>query len=128
MLLAEGEFPLVETGVDGLRLLPSGPLPPNPAELVGSQRMGEVMAQLRERADYVLFDSPPVLAVADARILATKVDAVLLVVRAGTTKRDLAQQAKAQLEQVKAPLIGVVLNNAKYDTSLHNYFSANSKT
>ena len=128
VLLTGGDFPLVDTGIEGLQLLPSGPLPPTPAELVGSLRMREAMAQLRERADYVLFDSPPVLAVADARILATKVDAVVLVVRAGATKRDLAQRAKAQLEQVNAPLIGVVLNNAKYDTSLHHYFSANSNT
>jgi capsular exopolysaccharide synthesis family protein len=127
VLLAGGDFPLIETGIEGLQLLPAGPLPPNPAELVGSKRMTETMAQLRERADYVLFDSPPVIAVTDAAILATKVDAVLLVVRAGATKRDLAQRAKAQLEQVKAPLIGVVLNNAKYDTSLHHYFSADSK-
>ena len=128
VLIGGGDFPLAETGIEGLQLLPSGPLPPNPAELVGSLRMSEAMAQLQERADYVLFDSPPVIAVTDAAILATKVDAVLLVVRAGATKRDLAQRAKAQLDKVNARLIGVVLNNAKYDTSLHHYFSADVRT
>lgn len=125
-LILEGaleSFPFQESGVANLRLLTSGPLPPNPAALLGSNRMGEIIEQLRVQADYVLFDSPPIIAVTDAAVLASKVDGALLVIMAGRTKRDLAQKAKALLERVNANLIGVVLNNVRYDTSLHRYYA-----
>lgn len=117
------EPPLVESGIPGLRLLPSGPLPPNPSELLGSQRMEEIVATLRSQADMVLFDAPPVIAVTDAAVLAAKVDAVLLVINAGRTKREHAKRAKALLDKVKARLVGTVLNNVKLDTSLHRYYA-----
>lgn len=112
-----------ETEVPNLLVLPTGPLPPNPSELLGSRRMTEIIERLRGEADYVLFDSPPVAAVTDAAVLATRVDGVLLVVMANKTKRELAQKARAALEKVGANVIGVVLNNVKYDTSLHNYYA-----
>jgi capsular exopolysaccharide synthesis family protein len=115
--------PLLETGVPGLLLLPSGPLPPNPSELVGSRRMQEIIAKLSERADMVLFDAPPIIAVTDAAVLASRVDGVLLVVKAGGTKRDHAQKAKALLEKVNAHLVGAVLNNVKMDTSYYSYYA-----
>lgn len=115
--------PLQETPVPNLKLLPSGPLPPNPSELLGSRRMEEIIATLREKADLVLFDAPPIIAVTDAAVLASKVDGVLLVIRAGTTKRDHAQQAKALLEKVNARLVGAVLNNVRMDISLHRYYA-----
>lgn len=115
--------PLQESGIDNLSVLPSGPLPPNPSELLGSKRMGEVIDLLEAEADLVLFDSPPVIAVTDAAILATRVDGVLLVVNAGKTKRELAKKAKALLEKVNANLLGVVLNNVKFDSSLHHYYA-----
>lgn len=115
--------PLQETPVPNLKLLPSGPLPPNPSELLGSRRMEEIIATLREKADLVLFDAPPIIAVTDAAVLASKVDGVLLVIKAGTTKRDHAQQAKALLEKVNARLVGAVLNNVRMDTSLHRYYA-----
>ncbi len=115
--------PLQETPVPNLKLLPSGPLPPNPSELLGSRRMEEIIATLRERADLVLFDAPPIIAVTDAAVLASKVDGVLLVIRAGTTKRDHAQRAKALLEKVNARLVGAVLNNVRMDISLHRYYA-----
>ncbi len=113
--------PLLETGVEGLWLLPSGPLPPNPAELLGSQKMDAVIAALRERADTVLFDAPPVLAVTDATILASKVDGVLLVVEAGHTRREQAQRAKTVLEKAHVRLVGAVLNNVAEDIGLGGY-------
>ncbi|RME48802.1 MAG: polysaccharide biosynthesis tyrosine autokinase [Chloroflexi bacterium] len=116
--------PLRETGVPGLKLLTSGPLPPNPAELLGSRRMADLIRALREQADIVLFDAPPVIAVTDAAILASQVDGVLLVLNAGVTRREHAQRAKAALEKVNARLIGTVLNNVKLDTSLYGYYSA----
>jgi capsular exopolysaccharide synthesis family protein len=116
--------PLQDTGVEGLQLVSSGPLPPNPSELLGSRRMEEIIATLLERADVVLFDAPPVVAVTDAAVLATKVDGVLLVINAGGTKRDYARAAKARLEKVNANLLGAVLNNVRFDVSLHHYYAA----
>ncbi len=115
--------PLQETGVAGLKLLTSGPLPPNPAELLGSRRMSEFIEALREQAGMVLFDAPPVVAVTDAAILASQVDGVLLILNAGVTKRDHAQRAKVALDKVNARLVGTVLNNVKLDTSLYGYYS-----
>ncbi len=119
--------PLQETGVSNLQLLTSGTLPPNPSELLASRRMGEVIAALQKQADMVLFDAPPVIAVTDAAVLASKVDAVLLVVSAGKTKREHAKKAKALLEKVNARLIGTVLNNVKGEASLYQYYSDQEK-
>jgi len=116
--------PLLETGVENLLLLPSGPLPPNPADLLGSRRMEEIIASLHERADLVLFDTPPVITVTDAAVLGTKVDGVLLVVSAGRTRRDHAQRARELLERVHVRVIGAVLTNAPRETALGEYYSA----
>jgi len=115
--------PLVETGVEGLLLLPSGPLPPNPADLLGSHRMEEVIATLHKQADILLFDAPPVVAVTDAAVLGTKVDGVLLVVSAGRTRRDHAQRARELLERVHVRVVGAVLTNAFLDASLGGYYT-----
>jgi capsular exopolysaccharide synthesis family protein len=114
--------PLVATAVDNLWLLPSGPLPPNPAEILGSRRMEEIIANLKSRADIVLFDAPPVIAVTDAAVLATKVDGVLLVIRAGKTRREHAARAKELLEKVNVRLVGAVLSDAPPDQSLGGYY------
>ncbi|MBI4789330.1 MAG: CpsD/CapB family tyrosine-protein kinase [Chloroflexi bacterium] len=119
--------PLQETNVPNLRVLTSGTLPPNPAELLASRRMGDVVAALKQHADMVLFDAPPVVAVTDAAVLASKVDAVLLVISAGKTKRDHARKAKALLDKVNARLIGTVLNNVKGESSLYQYYSNEEK-
>jgi len=108
----DAEIPLQDTGVAGLSLLASGPLPPRPADVLGSRRMEVVVGRLRAEADIVLFDTPPVVAVIDAAVLATKVDGVLLIFQANQTSRDRARQARQILERVKANIVGVVLNNA----------------
>lgn len=120
--------PLQETGVPNLYLLPSGTIPPNPAELLASRRMSEVIAALQQHAEMVLFDAPPVIAVTDAAVLASKVDAVLLVLSAGKTKREHAQKAKTLLDKVNAHLIGTVLNNVKGETSLYPYYASEEKS
>jgi non-specific protein-tyrosine kinase len=107
--------PLQDTAVPSLKVLASGPLPPNPAEILGSTRLREILAALLERADIVLFDAPPVLAVTDAAVLSSRVDGVLLVVSAGKTKRENAKKAQAQLDKIKARVIGAVVNNVKAD-------------
>lgn len=114
--------PLQDTTVERLRLLASGPLPPRPADLIGSQRMEAVIARLREEADMLLFDAPPIMAAADAIVLASKVDAVLLVVSAGQTKRDQVQRAVEQLGRVNARLAGAVLNNAPEEGIIRGYY------
>jgi non-specific protein-tyrosine kinase len=114
---AAPDLPLLQTAIPNLWLLPSGPLPPNPAELLGSKRMDAILERIAARADIVILDSPPVVAVTDAAVLSAKVDGVLLVVGAGTVKRDLARKAKAQLETVNARVLGMVVNNVPYEPS-----------
>jgi len=115
------ELPLQRTAQPHLRFLASGPLPPNPSELLSSRRMERVIALLVEQSEIVLFDSPPVNAVTDAAVLATRVDGVLLVVQAGKTKRELARRAKLQLDKVNARILGVVLNNVAADLTMYSY-------
>ena len=99
------------TPVDGLHLLPAGTLVPNVSELLGSERMTALMAELSTRYDLLVVDTPPVLAAADAEILAVQTDATLVVVRAGQTERQSAQYAVQQLRAVGARVVGAVLND-----------------
>lgn len=101
---------LQPTIVPGLSVLTSGPLPPNPAELLGTRRMNDLLAKLQEIADIVVIDSPPLTAVVDSLILGTQVDGILLVVRAQKTRRDLAKRALDALRQVQTRVIGAVFN------------------
>ena len=101
---------LLSTQVESLQLLTSGPLPPNPSELLGSQRMAEMIEHLEQQADVLIFDTPPVLAVTDAAVLAKQVDGVLLVIDSGTTREEVAGRAMEELAKVDAPVLGVVLN------------------
>jgi capsular exopolysaccharide synthesis family protein len=111
----EGVPPLQATSVPGLSVLTSGPLPPRPADLLGSRRMAAMIERLSASADMVLFDTPPVVAVTDAAALAPRVDGVLLVLHAGHTRRDRAREARQLLEKVKANIVGVVLNGARLE-------------
>ncbi|HET91383.1 MAG TPA: polysaccharide biosynthesis tyrosine autokinase [Chloroflexi bacterium] len=113
--------PLLETGVENLWLLPSGTQPPNPADILGSRRMEQVIAALIAHAEIVLFDAPPVVSVTDAAVLGTKVDGVLLVVRAGHTRREHAQRAQETLERVHVRILGAVLNDAPRGVMLGGY-------
>lgn len=106
---------LQHTEVEELLLLASGPVPPNPAELLGSQRMESLMRDLAARADYVIFDTPPVGIVADGAELASRADLTLLVISSGKTRRDDARRAKELLDKVRAPLVRAVLNNVKIE-------------
>jgi capsular exopolysaccharide synthesis family protein len=113
----DDELPLQGTAVPNLWLLASGPLPPNPADLLASRRMDEILARLGERADVLVLDAPPVVVVADAAVVSSKVDGVLLVVGAGTVRRDVARKAKAQLVAVNARVLGLVVNNVPSDAA-----------
>jgi polysaccharide biosynthesis transport protein len=98
------------TAIPNLHLLPSGPLPPNPAELLGSKRMQELLESLKQKADIVVIDSPPVTVISDAAVLASRVDGVLIVFRVGRTRGDTARNALSALSQVHARVLGAVLN------------------
>ncbi len=98
---------------DRLRLITSGNLPPNPSELLGSKKMVEMLNLLIKRVDLLIFDTPPILVVTDALVLAPRVDGVILVIDTKKTKRAAVKNAIEQLHQVNANIFGVVLNNAK---------------
>lgn len=110
------------TEVPNLYVLTSGPIPPNPSELLASKQMGEVLGEMKERFDMVIFDTPPILAVADAQILANQVDASLLIVSSSKTEKDAALKAKELLTQAKSKLLGAVLNNRKMEEGNYYYY------
>jgi len=115
MMIEDGAMstpPLVDTEITGLQVLPSGPLPPNPADILSSQRMSALIGVLKARANYVLFDAPPVLAATDAALLGAKLDGILLVIKAGRTRRDHTVRAREALERVHVRILGAVLSNA----------------
>jgi len=113
---------LQPTGVENLRLMSTGPLPPNPSELLGSQRMAALIERLKEEADVILFDSPPALAVADASVLATQADGVVMVTDAGRTRRNLAKESVERFQKVGANVLGVVLNRLKTGGGGYYYY------
>jgi Mrp family chromosome partitioning ATPase/capsular polysaccharide biosynthesis protein len=117
---------LQDTQVENLRVLACGPIPPNPAELLGSPRAAQVMQVLGDYADIVIYDSPPAATVTDAAVLAVKVDAVLQVVRAGVTRIDVLRRCRATLAQVGARILGPVLNQVRQsDMGYYKNYYAN---
>lgn len=104
-----------------LKVLTSGPVPPNPAELLGSDEMRRLLAQLSTRFAHIIVDSPPTISFTDASILSTMVDGVVLVVHGGRSSRAVVRRAKQQLVDVGAHIFGVVLNNVKLDKQ-HDYY------
>ncbi len=109
------------SSLPGVHVLASGPLPPNPAELLGSSEMVALIEQLTRRFDIVLLDTPALLAVTDATILAQLVDGVILVVGRAQTRREAVGAACRRLANVKARLIGVAVNRAEPETSYYYY-------
>lgn len=110
------------TDVRRLDVLASGPIPPNPSELLASRRMKELLANVKKKYQMVLIDTPPVLAVTDASILATLVDGAILVVRAGFTRKDAANHAKRNLEMTGVRLLGCILNRVRAGRDDHYYY------
>ncbi|HDR4684015.1 CpsD/CapB family tyrosine-protein kinase [Bacillus cereus group sp. MYBK15-3] len=113
------------TAVENLSFLACGPIPPNPAELLGSKSMQELLAQAYSIYDLVIFDLPPILAVTDAQIMANQCDASILVVRSESTEKESAVKAKGLLESAKGKLLGVVLNDRERENGLYYYYGAN---
>ncbi|CAH1206826.1 Tyrosine-protein kinase YwqD [Paenibacillus plantiphilus] len=112
---------LKKTHIPNLHIMPSGSIPPNPSELLGSRKMDQLLEELRSKYDHVLIDTPPVLAVSDAQIMASRCDGVLLVVNARSVKRQQVVKARDALQFVQARIVGVALNQtANRDRS--NYY------
>ncbi|MCM3127721.1 CpsD/CapB family tyrosine-protein kinase [Paenibacillus provencensis] len=116
---------LQKSSVFNLDILPAGPVPPNPSEMLGSRKMQALLEELSENYEMIFFDTPPVLAVTDAMIVSSFCDGVILVVNSGKVKKDLVKKAKARLEHVNSKILGVVLNNLqvdKQDASHNDYY------
>jgi capsular exopolysaccharide synthesis family protein len=110
------------TQVEDLFAITSGSLPPNPSELLSSERMLEILRHLNKKFDIVILDTPPTLLVTDSLVLAPVVDGVLLVVKPSVTKRTDFRHAIEQLRQVKANLLGVIVNDIKINRSRYYYY------
>jgi capsular exopolysaccharide synthesis family protein len=102
-----------KTHLPNLHVIPSGPIPPNPAELIASQRMGALLNELKTEYDMILIDTPPALAVADAMIMSAKCDGTIIVAHAGKVKREFTAKVKHSLELGNANILGVVLNHVR---------------
>lgn len=116
-----------QTPVPGLDVLPCGPIPANPSEILNSQMFADVLAEVAQRYDHVLLDSPPVMPVTDARILAASADATLLAVRAEKTQRKAAVFARDVLRSVGARLLGVVVNDVPRRKGLYGYYYSDAQ-
>jgi polysaccharide biosynthesis transport protein len=106
-----------------LKVIPSGPIPPNAAELLGSDEMRKLLYALSEKFTHIVIDSPPAISFTDASILSTMVDGVMLVVHGGRSSRAVVRRAKQQLQDVGAHIFGVVLNNVKPEAGNYYYYS-----
>jgi len=109
------------TALNNLHLLVCGHQPPNPNEMLGSEKMGQVIEALREKYDFVLFDSSPVLALSDALVLSQRLDGIICVVRARYTGRNAMRNAMERYNQTHAPVIGIVLNDIDFHRERYYY-------
>jgi capsular exopolysaccharide synthesis family protein len=124
---------IIKLPVPNLSILTSGPIPPNPAELISSDRMKDMLRELAGKFDHIIVDSPPLISVTDPVILSTMVDGSILVVQAGRSTRDMVRRSRQELNGVGAKVFGVVLNNVDvkkegYDEFYyHRYYSGYSE-
>jgi len=120
---AKVEDAVKSTEVPGLSVLPCGPVPPNPAEMLHTPRFRELLDELSAEYDRIILDSPPVVAAADAAVLSSQVDGVVYVARFKKTTKDLARRMLRNLHDVNAPILGVVLNDVDLDSQEYGYYS-----
>lgn len=112
-----------ETVMENLNILTSGPIPPNPSELLASNAMKQLLEEAYKLYDLVLFDAPPILAVTDAQVLANLSDGSIMVTSSGFTDKDAAVKAKELLENAKSKLLGAILNNKQVNEKSYYYYS-----
>lgn len=113
---------IVSSKIPNVDVLPSGPIPPNPSELINSKSMNDLIEEASRMYDYVLFDTPPLIAVTDGQLLAHHVDGVILVVSSGKTEIESATKAKELLENANAKIIGAVLNEKEARKEKYYYY------
>lgn len=119
------EEAISETSVENLFVLTSGPIPPNPSELLSSKSMEQIFQTSEKLFDIILFDTPPLLAVTDAQILANRCEGTILVVYSGRTEKDQMLKAKELLDSAQSKLLGVVMNHKNMkDTNYYYYYGA----
>jgi tyrosine-protein kinase Etk/Wzc len=112
-----------QTKIDNLDMITSGPLPPNPSELLSSNAMESFIQKTRDEYEITLFDSPPVIAVTDSAVLATRLDGVVLVMKSGETQRDALLRARQLLGNVNARIVGVLINGVNLENMYGSYYS-----
>jgi len=124
MLVGDTELPdvLQDTGVPGLRLLSTGPLPPNPAELLDSRRMDDALKELSSAADIVILDSPPAIMLTDAGILASKVDRTIVVAESAQVTEHAFRDIMRIFEHARAKVLGTVLNKLRISAGDYYYY------
>ena len=114
---------LKPTSIPHLILINAGPVPPNPMELLGSNQMSEFIDRLKKNVDYILIDTPPVLAVSDAMVLGPYIDRAILVIEGGKTPREALRRAREKLDTHRIKCLGVIINNVRIQESGHYYGS-----
>lgn len=124
LLVGDGHLNQIaeSSSIDNLDIISSGPIPPNPSELLGSKMMQTLINEAKQQYDIIIFDTPPVLAVTDAQILANIVDGTVLVVRSDKTEYEAAIKAKETLEKSSAKLLGTVLNDVEKKNGNYYYY------
>lgn len=111
-----------QTSTDGLFIITSGAIPPNPAELLASKKMNQLIVQFEEQFDLIIFDLPPIIAVTDAQIMASKADGTIFVINSGGAKKDMVLKSKELLELVGANIIGAIFNRVKVSGDNYYYY------
>jgi tyrosine-protein kinase Etk/Wzc len=110
------------TEIENLSLLTSGPLPPNPSELLGSSAMRQTLEEIKRKYDFAIFDTPPIIAVTDAAVLGSLLDGIILVIKSGHTDRNAAARAVALLNNLKHRLLGALLNGVDVENMYGSYY------
>jgi capsular exopolysaccharide synthesis family protein len=108
-------------GIDNLTLLPAGKIPPNPAELLGSVKMKNLIGLLKSKYDYIIFDSPPVISLTDAGLLGAQTDGVIMVIQANRTQKGIVEHSQSLLKQAQAKILGYILTNIQYHIPAYIY-------
>jgi capsular exopolysaccharide synthesis family protein len=112
---------LINIGIDNLTILPAGKIPPNPAELLGSIKMKNLINLLKSKYDYIILDSPPIIAVTDAGVIGAQTDGVIMLIQANRTQRGVVRHSETLLKQAQAKILGYILTNVQYHIPAYIY-------
>lgn len=118
---AKADDALLNIGINNLTVLPAGKAPHNPAELLGSLKMKNLIAELKNKYDYVIFDVPPIIAVTDAGLIGAQTDGVVMVIQANRTQRGVLKHSESLLKQAQVKLLGYILTNVQYHIPSYIY-------